>query len=286
VRALAEPAWSKRLRSRAAEPVLWHAIPAHLALLRSLRPGAPYALQYWLWCRRALRLAGLADPLHGPYESFPHSVRTRELEELMAPIELAGWALDGGVIDLIWTLLKRDEPGMIVEFGSGASTLVFSRFASLMRQAGKNCAVLSIEESEEYKEQTNGWLRRSGLETVTTIVHAPLDAERNYDRATLVRAFDSLPRPADFVLVDGPKGPRVDTLLSLVPYACDGARWVSDDAFRDWGIATLRRWSSTRAIAVHGIYPISKGLATGFIRKDSMALRDVSPAPAHGRASR
>ena len=279
MRPFAEPAWSKRLRRRVAEPILWRVIPAHLALLRSLRPGAPYALPYWLWCRRALRLAGLADPLHGPYESFPHRVCVRELEELMAPIELAGWALDGGSIDLIWTLLKRDEPGMIVEFGSGASTLVFSRFASLMREAGKNCAVLSIEESEEFKEQTNGWLRRAGLETAATIVHAPLDAEKNYDRATLIRAFDSLPRPADFVLIDGPDGPRDDTLLSLVPYARDGARWVSDDAFRDWGIATLRRWSSTREIDVAGIYPISKGLATGFIRKNPRSPFVKSPAP-------
>ena len=273
MRSPAESAWSKRLRRRLAKPVLWHVIPAHLAFLRSLRPGVPYSLRYWVWCRRALRLAGLSDPLHGPYESFPHKVHVRELEELMAPIELAGWALDGGSIDLIWTLLKRDEPSMIVEFGSGASTLVFSFFASLMRHAGKNCAVLSIEESEEFKEQTNGWLRRAGLETVAMIVHAPLDAEKNYDGATLGRAFDSLPRPADFALIDGPKQrPRVGTLPSLVPYARDGARWVLDDAFRDGGIATLQRWSSTREIDVNGIYPISKGLATGFIKKISAPL--------------
>jgi predicted O-methyltransferase YrrM len=204
-------------------------------------------------------------------------VGVRELEELMAPIELAGWALDGGSIDLIWTLLTRDEPSMIVEFGSGASTLVFSRFASLMRQAGKNCAVLSIEESEEFKDQTNGWLHRAGLETVATIIHTPRETESNYDGAALVRAFDSLPRPADFALIDGPKGPRADTLPSLVPYACNGARWVLDDAFRDGEIATLQRWSSTREIDVNGIYPIGKGLATGFIRKTRSARPEVSP---------
>jgi len=50
----------------------------------------------------------------------------------------------------------------------------------------------------------------------------------------------------------------------LAKFSHHGARWFLDDAFRDGELGILRKWQRLPGIEVNGIYPIGKGLATGY----------------------
>lgn len=66
-------------------------------------------------------------------------------------------------------------------------------------------------------------------------------------------------------------GRRVRTAVGLQRFlrwhniAVQGARWFLDDAYRDGELEVLNKWTGLTGIIVDGIYPIGKGLGTGFV---------------------
>ncbi len=138
----------------------------------------------------------------------------RIIEELRAHINIRpltgdrllgsdAWAMDAVFAENVArTVIER--PGQIVELGSGhSSVLIAQRLAQLERGH-----LTSLEHLEEFARRTRGWLADQGLDTVATVVHAPI-ADQDVDGNTAAwysmdALEDVLPERIDVLIVDGP----------------------------------------------------------------------------------
>jgi hypothetical protein len=246
-------------------------LQVHLRMVRSRYGESPIPVAYWLWWQRVLRaISGLSNPLSPPPDAIvkrEDRLGIEELSQLGAEDFVGGWALDPATIRLLWRQLWLDRPRVIVEWGSGVSTVVFAVYAALSRSRhGRQCVVLAMEQDVRFKAETERRLEKENLSEFATLFHAPV-REGPYD---LVRLGAAPPeRAVDWILIDGPSGPpgcRSWTLPALRGHCGSGARWFLDDGFRDGELAILQQWSNVPGVVVHGIYPIGKGLATGRAR--------------------
>jgi Methyltransferase domain len=246
----------------------------HLEFLRRVGGTKPIPLWYWSFC---LRLAGIfssgPDLLFPPYEflrSSGESLKIEELNTLLMNDTLGEWSLDAQTIVLLWEILHRVKPKLVVECGAGISTLVLARYAALASSEGESCCIVSLEQDFETTQSVRLRLSSVSLDRFVQVVHSPLDANDNYSLHNFEKVLARLPRKCiDFLVIDGPAGAigcRLETLPMLLGHCLGGAKWFLDDAFRDGEMRILHQWSRLASIEVEGIYPIGKGLGAGSIR--------------------
>lgn len=163
------------------------------------------------------------------------------------PLELSGWAADPVLVHNAVRLLVDVRPGLVVECGSGTSTVVMAR---CLRGLGKG-RIVSLDHDPEYARRTTDLLRLGGLEKFATVVTAPL-TDRQIDEQLLrwySRDYESLlDRPIDVLIVDGPPGssspraryPAVPLLKSRLAPEC----WIIlDDGDRPDERGIAREWA-------------------------------------------
>lgn len=155
-----------------------------------------------------------------------------------------GWALAPTVTLEIVDLIARTAPALVLECGSGLST-VWLAYAIQEQGHGR---VVALEHDEGYAEQTRTMLRRHGLETVAEVRHAPLQptAVGGSEMLWYTAPMDDL-GDIGVILVDGPPSttgddaryPAVPLLRErLVP----DATIILDDITRPDERAILNRW--------------------------------------------
>lgn len=160
---------------------------------------------------------------------------------------LGGWALDPGAVMLLARHIRETRPRLIVELGSGTSTVVL---ALLAREVGAR--LVSIEHDVEWAERGRERLAAWGLSEAAEVHHAPLTA-RAHDRAIApwydpARIEVALPgEPIDILLVDGP--PKSTGRLARLPAVTFFRDRLSprgmimvDDYDREDERAFVRRW--------------------------------------------
>jgi hypothetical protein len=158
---------------------------------------------------------------------------------------LRGWAASPDYQRSLYSLVREHRPRLVVECGSGSSSLVIAR-ALQLNGAGR---LVSLEHLAEHAETTRGLLREAGLAEVATVVHAPLVEHRIGDDTFTwydVAAAGDL-EAVGLVAVDGPPravGPmaRYPALPLLAPSMAPAARLLLDDADRPEELQTLERW--------------------------------------------
>ncbi len=247
-------------------------INIHLWIVRNLCGEVPIRLSYWASLRS---VAGIIfrrpDPLvrpSGSLQTFGKALAIPELRQLLWDDVLGEWALDAHSIVVIWQLLWRDNPQMILELGAGISTLVLTTYAEMAASHGNSCQVVTLEQDQRIKAEVEDRLKSSRLDSFVKIIHSPLNAQGLYDLNELSALLSSSGRRVDWVLIDGPLGPpgcRFGTLPSLAKFCHRRARWFLDDAFRDAELNILKRWQLMPNITIDGIFPLGKGLATGHV---------------------
>jgi hypothetical protein len=138
------------------------------------------------------------------------------------------YALLPDTLAFLSTLVERTVPDLIVEFGSGQSTRIFSDWAALH---GKR--VISVEHDRSWVEKVEQELSPA-QRSVLTMVHAPLRLRRRGLREFFT--YESLNqlvfevRRADFFLLDGPHvSGREDVLYFVLGHCRPGATVVIDD---------------------------------------------------------
>jgi hypothetical protein len=246
-------------------------VQVHLRMVRYGHGTSPIPVAYWMLWHRLLRtISGASNPLSLPPDALfkrGERVGIEELSHLLSEDLVDGWSLDLATIRFLWMQLWHDAPRVIVEWGSGVSTVVFAAYAALsLSRQGRRCVVLSMEQDLGFKVETEGRLKKEHLGEFVTVLHAPL-RDGPYDLVELGVVEPG--REVDWILIDGPSGPpgcRYWTLPALLGHCGAGARWFLDDAFRDGELAILQQWSKVSGVVVDGIYPIGKGLATGRAR--------------------
>jgi len=186
----------------------------------------------------------------------------RALVRPRAPMPpLDDWALDADVMHLVASLLWERRPELVVECGSGSSSIWLGY---LVEQLGTG-RVVSLEHDQRYRRASRELVRAHGLERAVEIRSAPLTGWSDpagasfpwYDRA----AVEDL-TGVDLVLVDGPPGTtreqaRYPAVPVLLPRCSPGARIVLDDADRPDETAISDRWLAewpelTRTAHRHG----------------------------------
>lgn len=154
----------------------------------------------------------------------------------------------------------ENDPDVIVEFGSGASTVE-------MAMAKRHDAeLISFEQSLIYRNTTLAALEREPYVNNTTVYHAHI-FDGWYDRFVVAPALTE--RIIDLVVVDGP-GPcvgrtREPAMKWVYPRLAEGGLIVLDDGRRDTEKLYVKHWQEQfPGLAVeyvahdHGTYLIRK----------------------------
>lgn len=227
--------------------------------------------------RAARRLGTGIDPLmpSGPGRKRQGRwLRHPDLARLLSDHEMGVWSLGVDTIDFLELEVARLRPRLILEFGSGISTVCLSQFMRDAWPESPDARVISLEQDRTAMDVTRSELRKGRLDHVAEVVHAPLvPAEyqgrelSQYDISGLARLLDG--RLADFVVIDGPFAPpgsRVLTLPSVAPHLEPGAHFYLDDALRDGELWAAAEWSRMERLHVLGVRVHDKGVLVGSVR--------------------
>lgn len=183
-------------------------------LLRSLHGGSKAAKQ------------ALLDRLGLPRDALPN---------------LGSWKADTGLLTLVADHILAARPRTIVEFGTGASTLIVAR---ALEMAGGG-SFISFEQHPEFVQATRDWLAEHRL--LADLRAVPL---RPADKGWSGLWYDhgELPESIDFLLIDGPpwtihpftRGSASTVFGRIAP----GGTIMLDDAARPGERVIARRWRS------------------------------------------
>jgi predicted O-methyltransferase YrrM/uncharacterized protein YoxC len=176
-----------------------------------------------------------------------------------------GWAIDGGCARHFVSKILTDRPQVIVEMGSGLSTILAAQAMDLTGIEGQ---VISLEHDESWAEHTKSIVEQHGVAHRCRIVHAPLVDTivdgKSYKWYDLTKA--ELPEQIHLVLVDGPPkstGPlaRYPAIPLLYDSLRTGATVLIDDAARPDEREALARWAEMYPALSVNFVEGSKGLA-------------------------
>jgi predicted O-methyltransferase YrrM len=164
------------------------------------------------------------------------------------PVWLGGWAADPLLMRHVVELLAERRPRLVVECGSGSSTVILAR--CLRRLGGGR--LVSLEHDPEFAGRTLEQLRLHGLTDLVTLVTAPLIDRPTPDGHVLrwyAPVYESaLREPVDLLLVDGPPGAggpraRYPAVPLLAPHLAPGCVVLLDDGDRPDERAIAETWA-------------------------------------------
>jgi predicted O-methyltransferase YrrM len=172
------------------------------------------------------------------------------------------WALGPEMAGLLVHRVLDREPKLVVEFGSGISTVVMA--LALRRNGGGR--IVSLEHDRRFVDSTREMLITHGVDDIAEVVHAPIsDVEidgrrtRWYDTTALERLGND---PVELVLVDGPPSSvaplaRQPAVPALAGRLAPDAEIYLDDAERQDERRTLDHWAKALG-ASYRILPFGK----------------------------
>jgi glycosyltransferase involved in cell wall biosynthesis/predicted O-methyltransferase YrrM len=155
-----------------------------------------------------------------------------------------GWQLSPQAMQEVVRHVLLDQPKVVVECGSGASTMWIGR---ALRRVGEG-RLISLEDSADWVAIVTGLLQHEGLSSVE-VRHAPMEPikvaghEQPWYSASALADVEEI----DLLLVDGPPGrtnklARYPALPALRDKLRPGATVMLDDCHRRDEKETLSRW--------------------------------------------
>lgn len=143
--------------------------------------------------------------------------------------------------------VARVRPKLIVECGSGMSTLVMAK--ALQACGLKDSRIIALEHEEVYLKRTKGWLKQEKVEEYATVTYLPIQPDGWYAELgeCSMAGFDHSdhdcgPMVIDILFVDGPPRPysREPALQRFRPYLRSGAMVIVPDLKQDQTM--FERW--------------------------------------------
>lgn len=166
------------------------------------------------------------------------------------------WTLSGDVAAFIAGRLLRLKPELVVEFGSGFSSLII---ALVLKKNGSG-KLVAIEHDAEFIETTRELIERFSLSDHISLVHAPLanmvingESFLWYEQESLEFLSD---KSVDFMLVDGPPAAtcqkaRMPALYVMRRKLKSTAQIFVDDADRNDERAMMEIWKKEFGMKYH-----------------------------------
>ena len=156
-----------------------------------------------------------------------------------------GWSTKVDLLKLVAAYVQSEKPQLIVECGSGLSTLVLARCCQL----NKTGRVVALENGYAFAEETKEACLKYGLKEYSKVVVAPLEelelSGESYEWYGLAR----MPETAqiDMLFIDGPpdffhEQSRYPALPRLYQCLSDNAVIFLDGTARQKEKETVERW--------------------------------------------
>jgi len=243
--------------------------------LRAVYRGAPVPLEQVLALRSTSQCENALLPAGWTVRSTAKSLRNPFLSNQLADIELGTWRLSAWTLNLLERQIRHLEPQVVLEFGSGVSTVCLARYMQELHGNLNRTYVFSIEQDADFAQETMRLLKALQLDQYVRVICAPLRSQviegvqtTCYDLThTRLQSVLGTHRP-DFVLIDGPVGEsdtRFGDLALVRDFLAPQARFFMDDALRDEELQVARLWKKLAYIQVDGVYLNGKGLLAGRI---------------------
>lgn len=184
------------------------------------------------------------------------------------------WTASAQALNVLEREIAHRPPRRILELGGGLSTACFARYMVEHGQEAAEPAIVSIDESENFREETGRLLADLKLDGQVALHHAPLQKQNVAGRevnsyvlsSEVVAELERL--PPDLVFVDGPshsggKYSRFAALVLVLPYLAHECRFYLDDALRDSALEYGALWSELPGVDVLGVAFAGHGLLFG-----------------------
>lgn len=211
-------------------------------------------LQLETFRRLTRNLFSLGSDLNRKIErdSFLNYQQTEALINLLAVVkpelplpQTRGWAVWPDFLSTLYTLIRDKQPRLILELGSGVSTLV-SAYALKQNGGGR---IVSLDHIEDWLEATRVNIERHGLSEYVDLLHAPLESVDVQGRDALwydTRNTKNL-QNIDLLVVDGPPGSvrpmaRYPAVPLLFEQLSPEPVILVDDANRDDEQLMVKQW--------------------------------------------
>lgn len=185
----------------------------------------------------------------------------------------SGWALPIETINFLQHAIEQQKPDIVIEFGSGFSSVCFSQFMHDLYGKQNRFYVCSIEQDSEYAEKTRALAQSMGMDKNISVLHAPLSMQRveDIEAETYTIPEDNVRdivagHEKALIVVDGPFGnglARFATLPMLYRLFPGKHVFYLDDALRSKELAVVDHWTRLNYVHVRGIYLLGRGLAVG-----------------------
>ena len=158
-------------------------------------------------------------------------VSLHEMLDLKAALPpTRGWAASPDLLLTLTSLVRKHKPKLVVELGSGASTIILSRAGAV--------EIVAIEHDLEYLKSTQELLTEHQVSNVK-LIHAPLIQKEILEESFMWYDSSKLQdlKEIDFLFIDGPPGSkddaaRVPALPVLGSKLSENAVVVIDDTKR------------------------------------------------------
>ena len=220
--------------------------------------------------------------LYRQFEAFHWLTRRLKIQGRLPP--LRGWPLSPDVLLELHEWVMATRPSLIVEFGSGASTLVI---ADALAQVGSG-RLVSIEHSAHFGRQTQANLEREGLSGWVNLRIGELepwagehlntrdDQEVSWYPVALIEDLQDV----DFILIDGPPAKtcefaRYPALPALADRLSPQATVWLDDAARGEEKQICERWAEVFDCTFESV-PMEKGLGVFTFQRAAVPDTDTS----------
>lgn len=185
---------------------------------------------------------------------------------------MRGWAISPDFAKQLLALIYEYQPKVVVELGSGVSTLVMG----YCLQASKSSRVISLDHEEAYAKASINQVMHHQLAEVAKIIYAPLQKTLVNDQSWQWYGIDGLrselPGKIDLLVIDGPPGhlqplSRYPALPVLYELLSDRAIIVMDDANREDEQKIIEQWKQEFNFSVVSMPGNEKGTVILQIQK-------------------
>jgi predicted O-methyltransferase YrrM len=170
-----------------------------------------------------------------------------DIDGVLPPFPHQGFEITGEEAAFLFQLIRRHRPKIIMELGSGSSTVLF---AAALRASGSG-RLISVEHDETHAAHTARLLHQAGLSGWVEPVLAPLTkrslGEHTFEWYGLDPLLRTLSDKIDLLFVDGPPGKmqtlsRYPALPVLAPHLSPRAMVFVDDGGRDDEMQMVELW--------------------------------------------
>lgn len=171
--------------------------------------------------------------------------------------------------DLAKTILHEcmmNKPSLVVELGSGISTLITAYALEQHGEVGAH--IISLDHSEEYTLKTKDLLKSHKLETNAQVIYSPLGPRQIDNKIYSWYSLDGLTTKGtiDLLIVDGPpvktnQLARYPALPSLISRLSKDCVIILDDAARRSEQQSVNQWMHEYPEFTHEYIGNKKGLS-------------------------